>query len=81
MSRITITEAMKGFLEGITDQTELQDEKGRVVGLFVPLAEQYAKAAALFPDDENARRIREEMKDRSKWMTTDEAISYLENHC
>jgi hypothetical protein len=80
MSRITINEAVKGFLKGITDETELQDENGRILGLFVPLSEQYAKADAIFPEDENARRIREEMKDRSHWMTTPEAISFLENH-
>jgi hypothetical protein len=80
MSRITISEVVKGLLEGITGETELQDENGRVLGLFVPLSEQYAKAAAIFPDDENAQRIRAEMNDRSNWLTTKEALSFLENH-
>jgi len=83
MSRITINEAVKGLFEGITAETEVQDENGRVLGLFVPLSEQYAKAAAIaaiFPEDGNSRRIREEIKDRSLWMTTPEAIALLENH-
>lgn len=79
MSQIVTDEEMRKVLANARNEMELRDINGRVLGLFIPLAEQYAAASASVPDDEEMRRVREEMKDRSKWMTTREAIEFLES--
>jgi hypothetical protein len=76
MSQLTVSEAVKGLLAGITAETELRDESGRVLGLFVPLTGQYARLGT--NGDERDQQIRAEMGDRSKWLTTAEAIPFMD---
>ena len=81
MGKIVLTEDLRKQLGSFNHEVEVCDEKGQVVGYFMPRDVRAGFLKALFPDDpEERRRIEEDKKNSKAWLTTAEAIAYLENY-
>jgi hypothetical protein len=81
MSRIVLDPQLKSRLNGLNEQVEVLDESGRPVGQFVPqqlyLELMRAWAATQFPDDEEKKQARAEMR-QSAGLSTQEAIAFVD---
>lgn len=75
MSQITVDAKLRDKLLGVIDETELRDDKGRLLGRFVPSPDPsfFVIPGLDLPPEEVARRLSPE----ARTYTTEEVLAHL----